>query len=301
MRGLSWARRLHIRRNANPLRRYWLYLTSAHEPADPTIRSPRELSPARQIQVCGHCHGQRTPNPPERIAQFIMAGDPYTAGEDLSEVTKPIDVHTTMPGVDLSVRFWRDGTPRLTAYEYQGLLLSRGHENTKLTCISCHDMHGGDPKGMIEPRFRGNAGCLQCHEAIGRELTAHTKHAPQSSGSDCYACHMPKTTYGLLAIDPSHRITNPDPARVAYEMPGRPHALSHESDAEWAADAMSRQYGTQPSDAPASPAFRIAESVRTLFGGDVVQRAVAVEALSGDAKATAPIQSRGSGRFRSCS
>ena len=230
-----------------------------------------------------------------------MAGDPYTAGEDLSEVTKPIDVHTTMPGVDLSVRFWRDGTPRLTAYEYQGLLLSRGHENTKLTCISCHDMHGGDPKGMIEPRFRGNAGCLQCHEAIGRELTAHTKHAPQSSGSDCYACHMPKTTYGLLAIDPSHRITNPDPARVAYEMPGRPHALSHESDAEWAADAMSRQYGTQPSDAPASPAFRIAESVRTLFGGDVVQRAVAVEALSGDAKATAPIQSRGSGRFRSCS
>jgi hypothetical protein len=96
LRSVSRPADLHIAPNANPLRRYWLYLTSAHGPMDPTIRSPHELTPERQIQLCGHCHGQRTPNPPERIAQFLTTGDPYTAGEDLASVTKPIDVHTTM-------------------------------------------------------------------------------------------------------------------------------------------------------------------------------------------------------------
>jgi predicted CXXCH cytochrome family protein len=281
---------LHVKRNADPLRRYLLYF-GGH---DPTIHSPKVLPRMRQIQICGHCHGQRLPNPPQRIAQFMIAGDPYTAGDDLSRVTTPISAHTELPGADFRLRFWNDGTPRLTAYEYQGLLMSDGHEDSKLTCISCHDMHGGDPRGMIRPEMRGNLGCLQCHQDIGRDLRAHTHHEPTSSGSNCYACHMPPTTYGLVAVHPSHRITSPDPARAWRDDMPEACTLCHtDRTALWAAQETRRQYRhPAPVDPPSDPSFRIAESVRTLMGGDVVQRAVAASALTQDASYTTDATAR---------
>ncbi|NOT33225.1 MAG: hypothetical protein HOP12_03545 [Candidatus Eisenbacteria bacterium] len=269
---------LHIRRNRDPLRRYLLYLGDR----DPTIRSPRELPRMQQIQICGHCHGQRLPNPRERIAEFMTVGDPYTAGDDLSRFTTPIDAHTELAGTDLSQRFWSDGTPRLTAYEYQGLLTSEGHGSSDLTCMSCHDMHGGDPRGMIQPAMRGNAGCVQCHAEIGRNVSKHTGHEAAGSGSECYACHMPPTTYGLLTVHPSHRITSPAPARAwRNEMPEACTLCHTDRTAIWAARETARQFGTPPpDDEPSDRAFETAESIRSLFGGDVVQRAVAANALA---------------------
>jgi len=281
---------LHLRRNRDPIRRYFLYL-GGH---DPTIHSPEVLPRLRRIQVCGHCHGQRLPNPPQRLAEFLLVGDPYTAGDDLGRFTTPLDQHTRIMGVDFSARFWKDGTPRLTAYEYQGLLLSKEHERTDLTCISCHDMHGGDPRGMIRAEMRGNHGCLQCHEKIGRDVTAHTHHAANGSGSDCYACHMPPTTYGLLAIHPSHRITNPDPARAwRYDMPEACTLCHTNRTATWAARETAHEYGhAVPADLPADPEHQVAESIRALFAGDVVQRAVAANALSQDASYTTDATAR---------
>lgn len=288
---------LHLKKNSDPLRRYFLYLGGR----DPTIHSPKEMTPERQIQVCGHCHGQRMPNPPQRLAEFLIVGDPYTAGEDLSQYATPIDAHTEILGVKFDQRFWKDGTPRLTAYEHQGLLMSNGHEGTELTCISCHDMHGGDPRGMIRPEMRGNRGCLQCHGEIARDVRAHTHHDPAGSGSDCYACHMPPTTYGLLAVHPSHRITNPDPARAwRSEMPEACTLCHTDRTASWAAGETSRQYGSAaPRDAPTDPSFRYAESVRALLAGDVVQRAVAMSALA-QQKSIRPTRTRVCGRSPSC-
>ncbi|HKQ58943.1 MAG TPA: cytochrome c3 family protein [Candidatus Eisenbacteria bacterium] len=281
---------LHVRRNADPLRRYLLYLGGR----DPTVLSPREMTATRQVELCGHCHGQRLPNPPARLAEFLMVGDPYTAGEDLGEFTTPIAAHTELPGLDLSVRFWKDGTPRLTAYEYQGLLLSKEHAGTDLTCVSCHSMHGGDPRGMIRPAMRGPEGCLQCHEAIGRDVETHTHHDPQGTGSDCYACHMPPTTYGLLAVHPSHRITNPDPSRAwRYDMPEACTLCHTDRSAAWAARAARDHYGPGVSaEPPAGAAPAVAENVRALLGGDVVQRAVAVEALTAERSYTADATAR---------
>ena len=279
----------HVRRNRDPLRRYLLHAGGR----DPTILSPREMTPVRQIQLCGHCHGQRLPNPPQRLAEFILVGDPYTAGEDLGTFTTPIAAHTELPGVDLRQRFWRDGTPRLTAYEYQGLLMSKGHAGTELTCISCHDMHGGDPRGMIRPEMRGPRGCLQCHQDIARDVRAHTHHDATGPGSDCYGCHMPPTTYGLLAIHPSHRITNPDPARAARaEMPDACTLCHTDRTARWAANATRRWYGEDVAEAAPGDDDGIAETVRALLGGDVVQRAVAVNAMTQEASYTADATAR---------
>lgn len=280
----------HVKRNADPLRRYLLYF-GAH---DPTIRSPRTMTPGRQAQVCGHCHGQRLPNPRRRLAQFILDGDPYTAGEDLAAFTAPIDAHTELEGADFAPRFWRDGTPRLTAYEYQGLLQSKGHENTRLTCISCHSMHRGDPRGMIRDAMRGDAGCLQCHAEIARDVAGHTHHDPSGAGSRCYACHMPRTTYGILAIHPSHRITNPEPAIAwRYDMPEACTLCHVDRTAAWAAREEARQYRKpEPTDLPGAREWETAEAIRALLAGDAVQRAVAIEALADSVAYARPAASR---------
>lgn len=267
----------HIERNSNPLRRYFLYYSNHN---DPTIINPAKLSRERSIQVCGHCHGQRIPNPTERIREFLTVGDPYTAGSDLSQYTTPIWAHSQLPGVDLTLRFWKDGTPRLSAYEYQGILQSKGHEKSSLTCISCHNMHGGDPRGMIDEAMRGQKGCLQCHTKIGENISAHTRHSPEGAGSECYACHMPKMTYGLLNIHPSHKIQNPDPSRTwRYQMPDACTICHTNRTAAWAAKSLSERYGKPLPELPKEEAYRTAENIRTMLAGDVVQRAVAIEAL----------------------
>ena len=274
----------HIQRNRNPLRRYFLYIGET----DPTLYNPEELSETRQIQLCGHCHGQRLPNPPERIEQYVTTGDPFTVGDNLNEYTTPIFIDTQLEGVDLSLRFWADGTPRLTAYEYQGLLLSTEHEGSGLTCTSCHNMHGGDPKGMIDPEMRGMLACTQCHTEIEADIPSHTKHNATSDGSSCYACHMPDTVYGVLHIHPTHHLENPEPARAwRYEMPEACTVCHTNQTAPWAAETMAAQYNLPlPTDIPTDPVFVVAESVRTLLSGDALQRSVAVHSLTDEVSYT---------------
>ena len=50
----------------------------------------------------------------------------------------------------------------------------------------------------------------------------------------------------------------------------------------WAALELSRQHGTQAPALPEDPQFATAETVRAAFSGDVVQRAIAAEALGAE-------------------
>ena len=40
--------------------------------------------------VCGHCHGQRLPEPRDRIRTMMSDGDPYDAGKNLLEFYRPV-------------------------------------------------------------------------------------------------------------------------------------------------------------------------------------------------------------------
>lgn len=266
----------HIRRNSNPLRRYLLHYTDRE---DPTIIDPKELPKLEQVQICGHCHGQRLPNPTDRIREFMSDGDPYRPGENLHNYIEPLQRHSKLPGVDVSARFWNDGTPRLTAYEYQSLLMTKDFQKGNLTCMSCHEAHGGDPRGMITEEMRGPAACVECHATIVKNAASHAKHQP-GSGTDCYACHMPKITYGLLDVHPTHRISNPDPSRAwRYDMPEACTLCHTDRSAKWAATELSARFGTGAAEMPPAGDFDLAENVRTLFAGDPVQRSVAAMAF----------------------
>ncbi len=250
----------HARRNADPVRRYALHLGGA---ADPTIVNPSRLSPARAADVCGRCHGQRIA---DDVGPFLRHGDPFVAGDDLALYSAPLWRDTALAGdrAAFAARFWADGTPRLTAYEYQGMLESRCASAGGLTCSHCHGMHEGDPRGQIRARFAGDGPrsdgmCTGCHAALAAPaaLRVHGRHDPAGAGARCVSCHMPRIVYGVLDVHRSHRIEIPNPARA--EADGRP-------------DACSGCHVDGPSNAPQAP-------MNAVFAGDAVGRAVAADAL----------------------
>jgi hypothetical protein len=136
---------------------------------------------------------------------------------------------------------------------------------------------------MISPGMRGQQACLQCHKEIGNDVPAHTKHKAASSGSDCYSCHMPRIVYGVLTVHPTHRIQSPDPSRAwRYQMPEACTVCHTNKTAKWAADSLATQYGKQSVDLPPGADWELAENVRALLSGDVVQRSIAAMAFSAE-------------------
>src|SRR5262249_4931589 len=105
----------HVQVNTNPLRRY---ISEYLQSRDLTIENPKKMDSLRSVQVCGQCHGQRLPQPLDRIGELMATGDPFVPGANLFEFYKPIAHTDQLPSYKLfHLRFWRDGSPRLTAYE----------------------------------------------------------------------------------------------------------------------------------------------------------------------------------------
>jgi predicted CXXCH cytochrome family protein len=271
----------HVRANSDPLRRLWL--RARHRP-DPTIVNPARLSPTRAADVCGRCHGQRLA---DDVAPFMAHGDPFVPGDDLALTTSPLWRDTPLHGdrEAFAARFWADGTARLTAYEYQGLLQSRCAQRGALTCTSCHGMHEGDPRGQLRAGLRGasaDAMCTGCHAALANRAAAtrHAHHDVEGAGGRCVGCHMPRIVYGVLDVHRSHRIEVPDPARAAAF--GRPDACTGCHAAEtpaWAAKARGRLWGVPPSSTGAQALDDAPSPEAALFAGDPIARAVAADAL----------------------
>jgi predicted CXXCH cytochrome family protein len=266
----------HAALNANPLRRYRLH---ASEAADPTIVNPARLPPERSSDLCGRCHGQRLT---DDVEQVLAHGDAFVPGEDLALYSAPLWRDSTLNGQGglFEARFWPDGTPRLTAYEYQGMLMSACNAGGKLTCISCHGMHTGDPRGQIRPERVGAAMCTGCHHEL-EAPRAQREHAHHPEGVEvaCTSCHMPDLVYGVLAAHPSHRIERPDPARAAQE--GRPDACTEchvNRTRVWAARARARLWRPTAAEAPSETVWSELET--RLFAGDPLERALAAHAFA---------------------
>ena len=274
----------HVVRNASFPRRLAFQMAGW---ADPSIVNPARLTPEGSAAICGQCHAQRLPASPELLDRWLHDGPTFRPGDDLHAHVDPVWPETKVPGREgddlFSMRFWPDRTPRLSAYEYHGLLLSEAHVDAGLTCIDCHTMHDGDPRGMLPEKARGAAACADCHGDIVADVHAHTRHAPDSEASNCYSCHMPRIAYGVMAIHRSHRIEVPAPA--AHAAADRPNACNQchlERSADWA----EAQIGTWRGDVgDAVGQGEAAEIVRALHAGDPARRAVAAEAAGAHAAA----------------
>ncbi|HEY8375500.1 MAG TPA: cytochrome c3 family protein, partial [Nannocystis sp.] len=149
----------HLRRHADPFRRLL-----AEGAGDASIAHPGRLDPREESGICGRCHGNRIS---ADVGAVLREGDGFLPGTDLAAVSRPIFRDATVGGEALfRERFWPDGTPRLSAYEYQGLLLSPCHQDGRpggLGCGDCHAMHGADPAMQVRPDRAGNKACTSCH------------------------------------------------------------------------------------------------------------------------------------------
>jgi len=254
------------------------------------IVNPRKLDAERSLMVCGHCHGQRIPAQLDGIQQILGRGDPYNAGDDLFKFYRPVWRNTKVGDYSFASRFWANGSPRLTAYEYQGVLRSacfiKGDPRNRITCLTCHSMHDGDPKGQIKPENRTNKPCLECHQQYktNARLVEHTGHGVDSGGSKCYNCHMPRVVYGIMSVHPTHEITIPDP-QLTYSMsvPNACNQCHLDRSVNWAIAESKRLWPARFTQARTSDdkQFDIAEGPRSLVAGDALTRALAAEALSG--------------------
>ena len=258
----------HVRVNRSPARRYQLHLTDG---SDETIVNPAKLTKRLSAHTCGQCHSTTT-----------RPHSAFRPGQDLFT--------TRSLGYFGTERQWPDGMVRVNGRELNGLLASPCFEHATaeaetLTCLSCHSMHpqANDPRtpeewadDQLKPNMRGPAACLPCHAkyAEAEALKAHTHHAPSSSGSNCYNCHMPNTTFGMMKATRSHQIDNPN-IRVNLET-GRPNAcnLCHlDRTLAWTSEQLASWYGHEQHRLPAEVA-EIAASVLWTIKGDAAQRAL---------------------------
>ena len=185
--------------------------------------------------------------------------------------------------------YWPDGMVRVSGREYNGLIDSPCFKNATsetrmMSCSSCHTMHKtpDDPRSLdawarthqLTAGMDGNQACVQCHDSVARDVSSHTNHGPTSSGTLCYNCHMPYTTYGLLKAIRSHQISSP--SVVTTIETGRPNAcnLCHlDKTLQWTSDYLEKWYGT-PGTTLGEDERTIAASVLWALRGDAGQRAL---------------------------
>ena len=250
----------------------------------PRIVHPGKINPRRASQICGFCHSMKYF---DNNSGWPDHGFTYRPGDDLDATTpvmrpnhleeqpwlvKHVEKNPTL----FEDFFWSDGMIRVSGREYNGLIESPCYTSEKFSCLSCHSMHDSDPDDQLARNRTDNRACLQCHSKFNEsaQLTAHTHHAESSSGSECYNCHMPHTTYGVLKAIRSHQISSP---KAANELAtGRPNAcnLCHlDKSLGWTAETLALWY-RQSSPMLTEDLQKIPDSVRLALAGDAGQRAL---------------------------
>ena len=166
-------------------------------PVKDNIYMATRHDPIRSMEVCLQCHMR---NVDKRLDTFPIE-DLYNNVKDYPEgfepgmsLTKFKKAMPYQPGIN-DAKFYGNGVGlknRMQGNEYvQSSMYKHG-----ITCMNCHDPHTIDNTAETP---RGDEFCMSCHKfgsPLGPHqstLTAHTKHKPDSTGSSCIECHMPKT------------------------------------------------------------------------------------------------------------
>jgi len=266
-----------------------------------TIVTPNQLSPRAASQTCGQCHSVWRFANDEEWDHWNAHGARFRPGDELTDTRLVLIPSQTSPNqrspeprspasdeaeaAFLEGTFWSDGMVRVTGREYNGLVDSPCFQRGELSCLSCHTMHqpADDPRPVSEwandqlkLKMDGNLACTQCHAEYGasERLVSHTNHSAASAGSQCYNCHMPHTTYGLLKATRSHQIDSPNAATSVTT--GRPNAcnLCHlDQSLKWTAAHLNRWYGIEQPKLSVDQQ-NVAAGPLWLLSGDAGQRAL---------------------------
>src|SRR5262249_20769199 len=118
----------HVRRNADPIRRYALHSRSK---GDPTIVHPAKLDSKRSSEICGTCHAVKVIPDQEDWNAHGFHFRPGKKLEDDAVVMMRLKKVPEDPRLPQALRehpelmhgaFWPDGMIRVSGREYSGLL-----------------------------------------------------------------------------------------------------------------------------------------------------------------------------------
>lgn len=266
-----------------------------------TMVNPAELDHRRAAEVCGQCHGVWMAADEVEAARFLDSGFSFRPGDVLGETRhvfssipeQPVSAHVqavlaTDPHF-MADRFWSDGMVRVSGREYNGLIRSPCFHRGAMSCVSCHDLHArsGQPirdwaDDQLAAGMESNSACTQCHESYldPVALTRHTHHAAESTGSLCYNCHMPHTTYGLLKAIRSHQISSPS-VQESVEV-GRPNACNQchiDKSLSWTATSLANWYGISEPAELSTDEQAYSATLLWALTGDAGQRVLAAWSL----------------------
>ncbi len=277
----------HAARYRNPLRRSWQYVTDTE---GASIVNPANLDALASAQVCGQCHSHNTLKGRAENRRGATTGRSFRPGDDLNRTrvihNRPEDNDFLSPFQRYSEDSisWPDGMVRTAGRDYHGILETPCFAGGEYNCLSCHSMHNyEDRDDQLKPGMRSNAACLQCHPEFETKasLEAHTHHADDSTGSLCYDCHMPHSSYALLKGVRSHTLNSPN-LEESVEF-GRPNAcnLCHlDQTLAWTGEILERWYGQEASLPEEAGTSVRSAAVDWLLEGDAAQRGLIAWAMS---------------------
>jgi predicted CXXCH cytochrome family protein len=222
---------------------------SAHaaSPNRTNIVNPARLDFVRANDTCIQCHSQGQPlkNPIEGRYYDWPVG--FHQGLDLKNFWK-LEEHKLG---ETSFTHFPDGTGhknRMQGNDFvQSLMYRRG-----VTCFSCHDVHGtGNNADLIKPV---NQLCVTCHGPSSPNgphapsIEAHTHHRPESAGSECVACHMPKIEQTIADINVRSHTFNFIPPEMTdqYKIPNSCNSCHTDKTTEWSRQALKEWSGFSP-------------------------------------------------------
>ncbi|MBI4878091.1 MAG: tetratricopeptide repeat protein [Planctomycetes bacterium] len=195
------------------------------DPTLPWLRVPEDVN--AWVDTCGACHSRRM--------ELVETYDP--AAPFLEAFLPEL--------LDLSEVYYADSQVHDEDYEYVSFLMSRMGQSGEVTCLSCHEPHGG------KLRAAGNKLCMACHRDQRGTIppidpAAHSHHDVAREGGSCVGCHMPLTTYMQRHPRRDHGLTIPDPL-LTKEL-GIPNACGRchaEEGVDWAIEAVEKWYGAR--------------------------------------------------------
>jgi predicted CXXCH cytochrome family protein len=206
-----------------------------NNPRPSNIINPEKLDYVRDADVCIQCHSQG--QPPQKPLNDVYYDWPvgYFPGNRLRDFWK-LEEHKL--GED-TYTHWSEGSAHKNRMQGNDFVTSTMYKKG-VRCSTCHDVHGtGYPADVREP---GNALCLNCHvpgtEYGPRESTIgeHTRHVPESAGSSCIECHMPKIARTIADVNVrSHTFRFISPSETEkYKIPNACTSCHKDKSNEWA-------------------------------------------------------------------
>ena len=205
----------------------------------PNIVNPAKLDYVHANDVCIQCHSQGQPLKNPINGKYYDWPVGFHVGMKLEDFWKS-EEHKLG---EQSFTHFPDGTAhknRMQGNDFvQSLMYTRG-----VACFSCHDVHGTKNDAVLWKPAKDI--CFDCHGPNTQNgphtptIEAHTHHKPDSPGSECVACHMPKIAETIADVKVrSHTFKFVSPSETdALKIPNACNLCHKDKSTEWATAAL---------------------------------------------------------------